>query len=208
MSNPITPTTGLKGKFTFKDPFAINNELTLQVTAVRTISDYIDVGRNLYVDLYTPFGLTSEDYLSDKSLNIPIVTFVSVQQKTIIVPASYILKLPSLGNDINREFKWYQAITSLGLLPANFDTLSIEEAIKTTISSYIGVEPKVMVTTAATLDNIDNTAAELAEATRLAAITYKSTMLKDKLDLENKLSEARDQIEMLLRVIDDLKSTP
>lgn len=204
----IMPTIGLKGKYTFKDPFTLSNDLTLRATAVRTISDYIEVGRNVMVDVYVKAGLTREDYLNDKLLDMPIVTFVTLQQKTITVPASYITKLPSVGTDSTSSFAWFQAITSLGLLPVGFDVTAIEEAIKVSVSEYIGIEPVVFVTVAETLDDIDIASTELAEETRKASITYKSTAYKDKVELENKLAAARAHIEQLILVIEDMKTTP
>lgn len=204
----IVPTIGLKGKFTFNDPFVLNNDLTLRVTAVRSISDYISVGRNILVDVYVKAGLTQDDYLNDKQADTPIVTFITLQQKTIQIPVRYITKLPSVGTDSTTSFAWFQAITSLGLLPVGFDVASIEEAIRTAVSNYIGIEPTVFVTVAETLDDIDVSSAELAEEVRKAAVSYKSTAYKDKVELENKLAIARAHIEQLLLVIEDMKKTP
>ena len=204
----ILPIIVLKCKFTFNDPFVLNNDLTLRVTAVRSISDYISVGRNLLVDVYVKAGLDQNDYLNDKTVDMPIVTFVTLQQTTINIPARFITKLPSVGTDSTSSFAWFQAITSLGLLPVGFDVTSIEEAIRTAVSNYIGVEPTVFVTVAETLDDIDVTSAELAEEVRKAAVSYKSTAYKDKVELERQLAAARAHIEQLVLVIEDMKTTP
>lgn len=200
----VIPTVGLEGKFKFHPPFESNDTLTLKVTGLRTISDYIEVGRNLLTGVYIPAGLTEEDYISDTRKSVPIVTFVTLQRKTIHIPANRIIKIPSRNTDDSVGFHWFQAIVSLGLLPESFDTSVIDDAIRTSVSTHIGIEPNVYVTVASTMDSIDLAAAELSEAARVAAVTYKSTLLKDKMDLETKLAAARAQIEELIQVIEDM----
>lgn len=199
----ITPPIGSSGIFDLKSPYVASQSTVYKVEAHRTFTEMLSNDLDPVELVYTPVGLTEEDFKVDAGTkDVLIVVLVSVTGDRILVPNRYIVNYP---NSAVIPHAWMVATVSLGVLPVDFDFQRVKEAIAVTVSDYIGVEPNVFIAAKKTQDVVtDDRAAELA-AMREAAIKYRSTERADKLQLEIDNLRLKDQVNQLILLLEEFK---
>lgn len=201
MSKNVFPPMGVSGTFRLKPPFVAEEKVRYTVKAIRTFDDLARAKLEPVKLIYSPVELTKEAYEVDLKAGARIYTLTSLDGRTIHVPSTYILEYPNVNGS---DHSWFHAIVSLGMLPNDYDTTRLEDAIKKAVSDYIGVESVVEIAVAETLDQVSDEQAILNQAAREAAITYHSTDYRDKLDLQKKLTAALQQVDDLTQMVSDL----
>ena len=198
------PNINTKGIFTFNSPYdtLIDNTQEFTVTAVRGLIDLIKDGIDPMAVIYTPAGLTINEYSADTRDNLPVVTLVTNGKIQAHIPARYIKEPPKIVGD-----KFQSKVISLDMnfLPIKLDLTSVIEDIKDTVYDRIGIYPKT---------EIIPTSPEIIKTKEVAEAIDKLLENKPKVDrsyktryfeLNTLLETSNEKIKMLKDEVDMLK---
>lgn len=201
-----TPAIGMSGIFTINAPFDVPDTISYTVEAHRTFNEIIHDGIDPVEYIYEPVGLTESDYVNDAvTPGALVIVLVSERGERVRVPNTYIVDYP---NTSVVPHAWIVATVSLGVLPLDYDFQRVRDAIETSVSDFIGVESTVHIAMKRTHDVVTEERAEELASIRNAAITYRETDRADKLALQATVAQQKEQIDDLIKIIEDLQSTP
>lgn len=145
-STYIIPPKGTKGVFSFKSPFdktdkiGKNEELT--VTSIRSLLELIRSNEDPYGTIYTPQGLTVDEYTSDLNSDIPVIVFVRSNGDFYYVPANRINSYPNITG---HQYRRTLLAANLGSLPLNFNTDQLLEAVNEVILNNVGITTEAVI---------------------------------------------------------------
>lgn len=183
----ITPPTGAKGLFQLAAPWVADSTISYTVGSQRTFAELIKRDVDPVALVYTPMGLGRSVYEEDAALGAIIITLLSDSADPIYVPDTYILSYPDMAVV---PYSWLVASVSLGMLPDSEDMTLLQQAIATSVSDYIGVQPTVTINRAATQDAISQTEHVKSVAAREAAIKNRVTVYQENRTLRDDLDAA------------------
>lgn len=199
-----TPSIGMSGVFTLRTPFSVPDNVIYTVEGHRTFAELIGDGIDPVETVYAPVGLGIEDYQLDAVRpGALIIILVNTKGNRLLVPNTYVIDYP---NTSVVPHAWMVATVSLGVLPIDYDFQRVREAVAATVSDFIGVEPNVYIAQKRTHDVITEERAQELAAMRNAAIQYRSTAQADKLALQATVAQQKQQIDDLLKIIEDLQN--
>lgn len=168
----FTPSLNAKGIYRLKAPFENISTKVYQCVAIRSFKDYLDKGESAFDLVYAPNTLSEAEYQADKKEGANIITLASDNEKTILVPDTYIEKYPDL------EYVQYSNLVvaaSLGPLPDEMSLELLKEQVAGVISDVIGVTPVVYIHASGSSGVITLAEHDIKETTRLAAVTNRDT---------------------------------
>lgn len=194
----ITPSMGAKGIYYLASPFPDITTKVYQCNAIRSFTDYLDLGQSAWDAVYNPNGLTEADFKSDQAAGAHIVTLTSDNGPTIQVPDTYITRYPDY------EYVPYSNIVisaALGSVPDDMSLELLQQQVAGVISDTIGVTPIVRIHVVSSSGVVSMAQHELMEQARLASITNRMTdrarylkVLAEKTALENQLTALQNAV--------------
>lgn len=199
----LFPRVRLKGLFTFSAPFDSYSGIEMEVIADKTIGYYSSVGRDLLEDLYMANGLTADVFETHRTVGVRILTFRYMDSLTVDIPSFYITKIP---NDV-LGFKWFQFVVSLGILPETIDLTRVQESVAQVLLSDMGITTEVLLSTSEITGSVNVEDLEVQEQVRKNAVQNASTLLKDKMALEQQVENLKGQVDHLMNIIYDADIT-
>lgn len=165
----ILPTIGVSGTFvltgTLQDK--INEDEVYTCQGIRTIWDYESSNEDVKTKAYLDNGLTEEQYLADKELNMHILSLQGHMGMWIYVPASHVVKYP------NHNGVLYQAkILTVGIppIPVDKNLEDLTASIRASVISNLGVVPQVQVVEASRATMVDTDVHVQTVASRAAVM--------------------------------------
>lgn len=201
-SDPI-PGIGTKGVYTLAGKFATAPGELIECTGIRTLSDLIANNDDPYATIYSPNGLTEDEYNSDLATDMEIVTFANDRGFIRHVPANKIISYPK------QDGIYYHGMglmCALPLMRVDLDLQVIADDVQQLIMSRLGVEStvKLVETTAVRVFDIDKSA--IIEAGRTAKATDQggayATIARQALELAN----ANERIRVLEQAVIEMRS--
>ena len=197
----FTPPLNARGIYTLAAPFPDITTKIYECTAIRSLRDYLDLGKSAWDEVYNPAGLLEADYAADTAAKANIVTLTSPNNETIHVPDTYITKYPDL------EYVQYANIVvsaSLGAVPDELDLSLMQAEIAGAISDVIGVEPVVRIHAYASAGVVSMAQHAINEASRTAAVTNRSTERARRIALQAELVAAQQRVTDLEDAIESM----
>lgn len=140
---PFTQTLGSTGQLVVKSPVeqVIKKGIEYTVVAIRLITDVVISGEQIFENIYLPLGLTKDNYVSDLSKNITLISLQDSSGKIFKVPSEYILGYP-VKTGVKYQDK--TIALSLGSLPVDFDLSLIENELRNLVIEKLGILPEVI----------------------------------------------------------------
>ena len=187
MLNQLLPEIGSSGAFKFKAPFdkILGASTNYTCKSIRKISELLSKSEPVLNTYYLAYGLTSDDYSIDLSLDTSIIGLFSGKGVWFYVPASYILSYPdSTGIGYRRMIMGAE----LGPVPDTMDLEPINQAVADTIYGYMGIRPvvkNVVVSQKILVSQEDHQSIEIAR-------TAKQTVEKPLSFIIDELTQQRD----------------
>jgi hypothetical protein len=167
-----TPPLHAKGVYTLRTPWSSIGDTLYECIAIRSIDDFVERGENVYNRFYAPKGLTQTEYNDDVAQGVHIVTLQSTTSVTIFVPDTYIDAFPDLTSV---AYKRIVLSLELGPLPDTVDLAHLKASVGAVASDITGVEAVVIEHVAPYAGVISADQHALNEASRLAAISNRTT---------------------------------
>lgn len=197
MATRNTPTLGLRGTWTLIAPWSASAALLYKCTALRSFTEMVLEGIDIYTKYYEPQGLTQSNYTTDLAAGAVMCILYSDNGSVITVPDTYIQSYPGIG-----MANWGQAIfsASLGPVRLDLDFTFLKEQMGNLISDTIGVVPEIYVDLLDTGTAITSEEASAIEAARVSAITNRTSTYAKNISLTAENTALRAQIAALLAV--------
>lgn len=199
----ILPPLETKGIYVLKSPFTAAADTVYTTQAHRTIEEMIDRKLDPFELVYQPNGLTQDQYQQDKDEGVVIVTLMSADKPTILVPNRYIETYPNMGVVPHSHVVM---VADCGMLPDHYDLSLIESAIQSVVVETTGVVVEVKSAVVPTSDAISEAQYAQLLAARQAAITTREDPYAKILELNQQLQDSQDTITELLRLIEELQA--
>ena len=141
----VVPETGLKGSFTFLEPFNVDEyqNKILEVISVRRLNEMYANGDDPYNNIYVKNGLSQDDYIEDLQNDRPIVVLSAPGGVYYNIPSSKIDTIPtSTGVPYIRRV----IAISLGSLPYDYSLETIRQDIEDIVREklYLKTEAKIL----------------------------------------------------------------
>lgn len=201
----FTPPLNARGIYTLRAPFPDITTKIYKCTAIRSLRDYVELGKSAFEEVYQPAGLTEADYTADLQEQANVITLTSEEFPTLYVPDTYISKYPDL------EYVRYSNLVisaSLGALPDDLDLTLLQQQVAGVISDVIGVMPVVRLHRYGGSGVVTMQQHQLNEASRQAAITNRLTDRARVIALQAEKAQLQQRIVDLEDALLTLSQTP
>jgi len=198
----LVPNIGAKGLFTLRVPFVLDSNLSYTCSSHRTIDEIIASGENPYELIYKPVGLPETEVNLARERGIVIVTLLSGVTKPVYVPSDYIT---AYDNTALVPHQYLVVTAPCGIFPVGYDATRIKEAVRDALVAYVGIEVEPLIVVKDMAGAVTQQMAKSAEDARYAAMTYTSTTLGDKLELQNRVQILEDENAKLIEIIEQLQ---
>lgn len=141
----IVPESGLKGSFTFLEPFNVDEyqNKILEVISIRRLNEMYANGDDPYNNIYVKNGLSQDDYIDDLQNDRPIAVLSAPGGVYYNIPCSKIETIPtSVGVPYIRRV----IAISLGSLPYDYSLETIRQDIEDIVRDklYLKSEAKIL----------------------------------------------------------------
>lgn len=200
----LFPRVGLKGQYTFSGPFETYTGYDMEVIADKSFDYYATRGRDILSEIYEANEISEETYNQHRTVGVRIITLRYHGKLVVDIPSIYIIGIPD--EDVN--FKWFQFVVSLGILPKDIDLTRVKETVEEVLLEEMGITTEVLLSSSELLDKVTIEDLEINELARKNAIQNASTYLKDKMLLEQQVEDLRGQVDHLMNLIYDADIRP
>lgn len=138
----LTPTLDARGVFEVREPFKLAYDSAYRVGSVRSVSSMEASGMDVYREVYAPVRMTPSEYQTDLKNNPSIVELISDGGQIVLVPDTFISKLPEIGVPV-----YHRVVVSvdLGMLPESMDLTHIQREMSDVASGLLGVRTETKV---------------------------------------------------------------
>ena len=198
----VIPTVGVKGIFVLAEPLTnkIQPGLVLTCTAVRSLGDFVSMGREPFSTVYQPLGLTKEAYDAQALLGTYVATLRSESAQEFRIPVEYIISAPQPGGV---AYEILALVASLGPIAKDKDLTFFTAAIKNVIKDKLGIDTEVELVKVSDTKHLDSQEAEALEIARDNAINDRTTDSSKLTVATQKISEQQVEIDALKKYIVD-----
>lgn len=131
----LIPFIGSKGFFEIKKPFHTEPGALFTCQSIRKISDYVANNEDLLELVYTPKGVTEDEFLADKELDMPIIALQSDTGYWHYFPARCLITYPDPNGVPYRKMGVY---LSLPPMPVAKDLSFLIKDMQDLIMSTLG----------------------------------------------------------------------
>lgn len=138
----VTPPVNTTGEFSCLTPYELIPGMVYKCHAIRTISELLTHGIDVYAEFYKPKNVEYAKYQDDHNKRASIVTLLSADNKYVFVPNTYIKSYPGMsGIPYSRKVVFIE----LGLVPDSIDLDYIIPVLTDAVTKAVGVkvEPKL-----------------------------------------------------------------
>lgn len=195
-----TPPLHAKGIYQLTTPFVLTSGVLYECIAIRSFSDFLEKGEDVFTKIYAPNGLTQAQFDADKALGANIITLVSGSQPVIHVPDTYIASYPILNNV---KYKSIVLSIALGPMPDATDLSFLTTQVQGVVSDVIGVSSEVKLHVLQNTDVVTESEHEALETARQAAITNRTTDRAKVLSLQDQVAQLQAKLATLQTIIID-----
>jgi hypothetical protein len=195
-----TPPLHAKGIYQLLAPWTISATVLYECIAIRSFSDFIEKGENVFEKIYQPKGLTQAQYEADKAAGANIITLASGSLPVVHVPDTYIAAYPTLSNV---AYKSVVLSVALGPLPDATDLTFLTTQVQGVVSDVIGVTSEVKIHVLPNNDVFTETQAEALETARQAAITNRKTDRAKLLEATETIAALQAKLATMQQIIID-----
>ena len=138
------PTIGTQGCFQFNDNYrtVLKDVNHFTVTGVRSITDYLKRGEDIYKLAYSPYGITEESYNYDIQQDVKILTLNAGPHFQVYVPHTQVSSVPITSGVLYTN---QALVVNIGALPKGVDITDVNKAIATVIKERLGITPEVSI---------------------------------------------------------------
>jgi len=200
------PYTGTKGRFRFKEPFnhIYPDGSIYTVAALKTFSNLMDTGINVYRKIYIANGLTSDDYNRDfNDGSVAIAELLNDEAGYILIPTSYILSVPDINGVpyVNKILA-----VDLGDIREDSELDSLTKLIEEVCTITIGIKPVIKKIDASPLLIVNNEQDELMRKKQIININSGDNVFINLKNCKDKFEQIKKDNEALAEVIKTLQS--
>lgn len=194
MATRNTPVLGMSGVWDLVSPWSAPATNIYTCTALRSFTELVGSGIDIYNTYYAPNGLTEDNYNTDLAAGAVLCILYSDTAGAITVPDTYINSYPGMGMG-----NYGQVIisASLGPMSLSINLDFLKEQVGNVISDTIGITPTIYVDQLGTTTAISQEDADKIEAARLTAITNRTTTYAQNLTLTQQVKTLTNQITIL-----------
>lgn len=199
----ISPEFGASGRFTLREPYALNTNILYSVIAKRSFADCERRGDDVYQRYYQSQGLVDGDngfsFDTERGNGVQIITLQGQDGSFYWVPSSYIATWPDVS-----EVTYHQHILtcSLGALPEGIEYDAIIDELQDVVLGLTGIadaEVDVIVSPV-TLNPTTEEHLDM-ERTRLGNITINTSIKERFAAVQNENTELRNYISQLESIL-------
>lgn len=189
------PKIGSTGKYLFKEPFQNYNKVNSAFTcrALTKLSEFIANGNNPKKYIYDKYLITDQ-YEEDVKKDVVIITLRATSGVILSIPAEYLESIP-VQDGI--AYAGTVITVNVGLLPVVQDVSVLNDLIKDTVRSQLGLEcliDKVLVTP---VNIIDEDTHLLLQRTRRDK--------RSSLSMAEQIAQLTDEKELLIQKLNKLE---
>jgi len=138
----LVPAINSRGKFTFAEPFSniLPANQVFTVVSQRLLTELNDSKDRPYDTIYSPVGLSKNDFDNDVKNDVPIITFSTDGSEYFHVPASKIISQPL---PIGVEYQERILAIKLGAIPTSMNLELVKELIVNDVYDAVGIQSTV-----------------------------------------------------------------
>ena len=203
MKFPI-PLVGTKGQFKFYTPFntALNETAVFKVSAVRTISEFLNDNVDVLNIIYLNQGISKEAYDEDLENDLAIVVLQTEGGALYYVPVRFIKTLPNLAGEI---YVGKALFVNLGNLPVNLNIDFLTSELEDIIKSVLGVDSKVEIEEITSKFVVPYAQHDVKEEKRKQAISNHESCYSRLFKTQKILGKTKTKLSLLLEKISILE---
>jgi len=204
----VVPVIGAKGTYVLSAPFdtKIDTANAYECIAIRTYSEMQAWGKDPYIEVYAPVGLSKEQYEQDTTTDAVLITLRADSGQPLVVPSLYILECPVLGGV---PYNVIALAIKLGAIPDILPLDSVTSKVTDLVLNEIGITPEIAVVKLSNTKLISNTEHESLEIARQSKITSTLTYTGEIARLQQENVGLREQIVLLNQFIEtNITPTP
>ena len=195
-----TPPLHAKGIYQLLAPWTISATVLYECIAIRSFSDFLEKGEDVFAKIYQPKGLSQAQYDADKAAGANIITLASGSLPVIHVPDTYIAAYPTLSHV---AYKSVVLSVALGPLPDATDLTFLQTQVQGVVSDVVGVTSQVQLHVLQNNDVFTEAQATSLETARQAAITNRKTDRARVLELTAEVADLQAKLATMQQIIID-----
>lgn len=167
-----TPPLLARGIYQLKSPYNASPTKVYICYAIRTFKDLYELGKDVYSEFYSPYGLSEVEFSEDREAGAAIITLISEDNQVIYVPDTYILSFPDMG-----DVGYQRVILSVdfGILPDYLSFDYTKQELEGVAAKVIGKTPDIELHVAPISGAVTPDQHETLESSRLANIELQTT---------------------------------
>jgi hypothetical protein len=184
----MTPIMHARGKWELLDPYRtlIKDDVSYTCNGINDFGKVLAEGINIFEAYYKPYGLTLEQYNSDRVNGTSLVTLKSDDYADVLVPTTYIKVAPTT---VTSGFSRMVMGLDVGVIPDTLDLTYVQEEVKELFTALTGLtDITVTMYTAPMTGILTPEQAASFEANRLAAVENRQTFFAKVEDLQRQLN--------------------
>ncbi|QTH80220.1 hypothetical protein PA10_00020 [Pseudomonas phage pPa_SNUABM_DT01] len=193
-----TPPMNVSGAFLLRSPFVADPAKSYTVTALRSFAELVARGQDPLKLIYLPVNLSETNYAEDQLEGALVVALRDSTGKILYVPDTWIDRYPNMGSV---PYSRLVAAIDLGMWPDARDLDDVEQAIKESIRSKIGVDVEVKLTRGIATDFVsEERHVQLTQARENAVTnneTYTATIIRLSDEIARKDVTIAEQAELI-----------
>ena len=193
-----TPPMNVSGAFLLRSPFVADPAKSYTVTALRSFAELVARGQDPLKLNYLPVNLSETNYAEDQLEGALVVALRDSTGKILYVPDTWIDRYPNMGSV---PYSRLVAAIDLGMWPDARDLDDVEQAIKESIRSKIGVDVEVKLTRGIATDFVsEERHVQLTQARENAVTnneTYTATIIRLSDEIARKDVTIAEQAELI-----------
>lgn len=192
MAQALIPPIGTSGIYRLQAPFSakLQTGMAYRCEAVRRVSDFQEVGVDVYEEFYMPNGLTRAQYEQDLANQVAIISLVASSGHWVHVPSTYILAYPDLGGV---PYTVMVLGLELGAIPNYMDLTGVKAAITNLVRDTIGVTPQIREVAVSAVQKLSQSDHDVLENARKVQINNTQTDRARAIDFETKFNALQQQ---------------
>ena len=193
-----TPPMNVSVAFLLRSPFVADPAKSYTVTALRSFAELVARGQDPLKLIYLPVNLSETNYAEDQLEGALVVALRDSTGKILYVPDTWIDRYPNMGSV---PYSRLVAAIDLGMWPDARDLDDVEQAIKESIRSKIGVDVEVKLTRGIATDFVsEERHVQLTQARENAVTnneTYTATIIRLSDEIARKDVTIAEQAELI-----------
>lgn len=192
MAQALIPPIGTSGIFRLNAPFSVDLQtgMSYRCEAIRRVIDFVEVGLDVFEEIYLPKGLSRTQYEQDLANQVAIISLVASSGHFVMVPSTYILAYPDIGGV---PYTVMVLGLELGAIPNYMDLTGLKMAVANLVRDTIGVTPQIREVAVSAVQKLSQSDHDVFENARSLAINNTQTDRAKALDYEARFNALQAQ---------------